>query len=65
MKTMGLPQRGTILYALLSLVLILVLETHAAGQDRVKVSIDTSRTSGPIDLTRYALGQGGLHERSA
>jgi len=29
----------------------------------VDVVVDTSRTSGPIDLTRYALGQGGLSDQ--
>lgn len=29
---------------------------------KVNLVIDTSRTLGPIDLTRYALGQGGLSE---
>ena len=33
---------------------------HAADPPHLNLVIDTSRTMGDIDLTRYALGQGGL-----
>jgi len=51
-----------ILHALLGLTLMSGLEAQAASPIKVKISIDTSRTLGPVDLTRYALGQGGLSE---
>jgi hypothetical protein len=35
----------------------------AAGPATLKVVVDTSQRVGPIDLTRYALGQGGLSEQ--
>jgi xylan 1,4-beta-xylosidase len=50
------------LYLLLSFILISAPQLNAASTIQVSLSIDTSRASGPIDLTRYALGQGGLSE---
>jgi hypothetical protein len=35
----------------------------AAGQPLVDLVVDTSQSPGPIDLTRYALGQGGLSDQ--
>ena len=35
----------------------------AADPATVNLVVDTSKPSGPIDLTRYALGQGGLSEQ--
>jgi hypothetical protein len=35
----------------------------AAGPATVTLVVDTSQSLGPIDLTRYALGQGGLSEQ--
>jgi hypothetical protein len=37
------------------------VETRAAVP--IHVTVDTSQSAGPIDLTRYALGQGGLSDR--
>ena len=39
------------------------LPAAAADAATATLVVDTSRSSGPIDLTRYALGQGGLSER--
>jgi xylan 1,4-beta-xylosidase len=36
---------------------------RAADPAKLKITVDTSRTAGPIDLTRYALGQGGLSDQ--
>ena len=54
---------GVVIFCLpLSFTLISALEPKAESPVQVSISIDTSRASGPIDLTRYALGQGGLSE---
>ena len=63
MKTTPVATTEVTFHILLSLVLLSGYETHAASPIQVKISIDTSRTLGPIDFTRYALGQGGLSEQ--
>jgi len=63
MKTSHVASRALILRLFLGLALLSGFKAHAASPIEVKISIDTSRTLGPIDLTRYALGQGGLSEQ--
>lgn len=47
-----------------ALVSLLLCGHHGLGQtNSVELVIDASRQTGPIDLTRYALGQGGLSEK--
>jgi hypothetical protein len=40
-----------------------VARALAVGPAEVQITVDTSHPAGPIDLTRYALGQGGLSNR--
>jgi hypothetical protein len=42
---------------------VAALGDAAAADSAVGLAVDTSRSLGPIDLTRYALGQGGLSDR--
>ncbi|MGI0084507.1 MAG: hypothetical protein ACREBQ_05445, partial [Nitrososphaerales archaeon] len=53
----------TVFLALLGSLLLAICHVVVAGPARLDLTVDTSRTSGPIDLTRYALGQGGLSNR--
>jgi hypothetical protein len=48
---------------LLSLTLISGFQALAVGPTQLKITVDTSHPAGAIDLTRYALGQGGLSDR--
>ncbi len=45
------------------LVFLFVCCTALAGDQPVELTIDVSKTDGEIDLSRYALGQGGLSEK--
>jgi xylan 1,4-beta-xylosidase len=47
----------------LSLALTSAFQALAVGPTEVTITVDTSHPAGPIDLTRYALGQGGLSDR--
>jgi xylan 1,4-beta-xylosidase len=61
-KTTQLLSGTVSLCLLLGFALIFAPELDAASPVQVTISIDTSGALGPIDLTRYALGQGGLSE---
>jgi hypothetical protein len=39
------------------------LPAATAAPETIQLVVDTSQTLGPIDLTRYALAQGGLSEQ--
>jgi len=59
-KTIGFRE-----VVLLTFFLLCLVSGAARGSDNTSVVlvVDTARTSGAIDLTRYALGQGGLSEQ--
>ena len=62
MKT-GARRIAVVLVALVISPLLSGISAPAADATPVTLGIDTSRSLGPIDFTRYALGQGGLSEQ--
>jgi xylan 1,4-beta-xylosidase len=57
------PTKLTLLPFLLVFALTAAVNVRAAARTHIELSVDTSRTAGPINLTQYALGQGGLSDQ--
>ncbi|HEX5482590.1 MAG TPA: hypothetical protein VFZ08_08185 [Terriglobia bacterium] len=55
--------RAVVLLAFVALVFTAARSLAAGDPGPIEIRVDTSRATGPIDLTRYALGQGGLSDQ--